>query len=239
MNKNSDEFLSAFNRIEKECSNIVNPSYYIPFAHLIEEAAKRNRIVKYYEKPLKAYAELRNAIVHNEIKPGYILAEPHDSVVKNIMELADKLKSPKIIGEVIHQKISSFSIEDSLNDVLQDIHKNSFTQFPIFSDSGFEGLLTENGITHWLAANMKEDIISLSETKVTDILSCEESKENYRFINRKTSIYDIDDYFQRFINNGQNNGCLLITNNVKHVKNAKDILGIVTAWDLTQINNLK
>lgn len=239
MSKNSDEFLSAFNRIEKQCSNILKTTPHIPFSRLIEEAAKQNKVVKYYEKPLKAFADLRNAIVHNEIEPGYVLAEPHDSVVKNIVEIAEKLKSPRIIGNLIQQKISSFSIEDSLDAVLTEINDNSFTQFPIFSDRGFEGLLTENGIAHWLAANIKEDIISLSETKVIDILSCEESKENYRFINRKTSIYEIEEYFQKFINNGQNNGCLLITNNTKHVKEAKDILGIVTSWDLTEINKLK
>ncbi|RYL94416.1 hypothetical protein [Sporolactobacillus sp. THM19-2] len=239
MDKNSDEFLSAFNRIEKQCNNILKTTSYIPFSHLIDEAAKQNKVVKYYEKPLKAFADLRNAIVHNEIEPGYVLAEPHDSVVKNIVEIAKKLKSPEIIGNVIHQKISSFSTENELDDVLTEIEHNNFTQFPIFSHNGFEGLLTENGITYWLAANMKEDIISLSETKVKDILSCEESKENYRFINRKTPIYEIEGYFQKFINNGQNNGCLLITNDTKRVKEAKDILGIVTPWDLTKINKLK
>jgi Predicted transcriptional regulator with C-terminal CBS domains len=178
--------------------------------------------------------------VHNEVTPGYVLAEPHDSVVKNIMEIAAKLESPKIISDVIQkQKISTFSPEDNLSKILNKIKNNKFTQFPIFSSKGFEGILSENGITNWLAANIKEDIISISETKVADILLCEESKENFRFINRRTSIYEVEDYFQKFTNQGQSNGCLLILNNPKRLTNEQDILGIVTPWDLTEIDKYK
>lgn len=63
--KNSDRFLTAFNRIDPQMRDIAGVRDYMPFYRLIDQAKKKSLLVRKYEDDLHAYADLRNAIVHH------------------------------------------------------------------------------------------------------------------------------------------------------------------------------
>ncbi|WP_405103429.1 hypothetical protein [Oceanobacillus sp. FSL H7-0719] len=84
MYRNSERFLTAFNRIEKRMRSIINSGRNIGFSKMVRMLKNADAVVGQYSDDLLEYAELRNAIVHNKVNITFSIAEPHDSVVEQI-----------------------------------------------------------------------------------------------------------------------------------------------------------
>src|SRR5699024_3897556 len=67
MYKNSEKFLTAFTKIEKQLKSRLNNRRDIGFARSVKILRSSNAIVRRYSEDLLSFAELRNAIVHNKI----------------------------------------------------------------------------------------------------------------------------------------------------------------------------
>ena len=131
-------------------------------------------------------------------------------------------------------EIYSLTGTDSMSKMLQLVHEFQYSQFPVFNSEGeFISLVTESGITNWLASNVKDDLISFEETRVSDLLSVDELAETYRFISRRTTVYEAKDYFLQAANEGRKLEALLIT---ESGKSNQALLGIVTHWDLAKFD---
>lgn len=120
-------------------------------------------------------------------------------------------------------------------EVLQVVSNTQYSQFPIFKDKKLVGLLTENGITQFLSNSVKDDIISISETIVDDIIKEDEGKESFTIVNSNTLLYDINEEFRHNLNNGNSIFAILISNRGRKIKSPSDIKGIITPWDLPKI----
>ncbi len=78
--------------------------------------------------------------------------------------------------------------------------RNNYSQFPVYSGDAFQGLLTENGITRWLArahAGHETSIVDLEEERVDAVLALEEARESWAFVCRCAPI---DKVFTLFLN---------------------------------------
>lgn len=227
--KNSERFLSAFNSIEKHLSKKRNTHNYIRFSQAIDIAKKEDAIVRRYANDLLEFADLRNAIVHERTEPNFVIAEPHDSTVLNIESIVRELSNPKTVIPTFRSDVFTFQINHCLTDVLKIIRDRRYSQFPVYNNNEFVGIISENGITNWLAKNIEEDIISLVETPLEFIIQCEENKNNYHFISRNTSIYEVEEIFKKRLSEGTKLDALLITHNGRK---SESLLGIVTPWDI-------
>jgi predicted transcriptional regulator len=60
------------------------------------------------------------------------------------------------------------------------IKKHDYSQFPIYDEDEFVGLLTENGITRWLAKHVTQvlSLVDFEEIPVSALLQEEEMREN-------------------------------------------------------------
>lgn len=229
--KNSDRFISSFNRIDHKIRSEGNYERRIPFSRVVEYACKHNAVVRRFKVDLLEFAELRNAIVHQSSPPEFVIAEPHSSIVEKIEEIERELLEPKLVIPEFRRKVECFTIYDSLAKVLASIKANQYSQFPIYGEGRFKGLLTTNGIANWLAHNIQEDIISICEATVADVLLCEENRKNYKFISRNTNIYEAEEIFKDGISKGKRLEALLITENGNP---SEKLLGIVTTWDMVK-----
>src|SRR5699024_8747500 len=167
---------------------------------------------------LYEFADLRNAIVHSRVKPNYVIAEPHDATVYKINKIEEEISKPKMVIPEFQCIVRTFGISESLSVILKTIHEMNFSQFPIYDRDKFMGLVTSNGITNWLSQNIKEDLVSIQDTKMSDVLHCEESQENYKFISKDTTIYEADDFFKANLSKGIPLKALLITHNGRHTE---------------------
>lgn len=121
-----------------------------------------------------------------------------------------------------------FDIDDPIGHAVRDMTNESFSQIPIISNGKFKALLSTNTISRWLGFNFEDDIFSLKETKIGEVLKFAEEYETYRFISRTTSLFDVLDYFDSAERQGKLLDALLITDDGNQ---NKKIIGIVTITD--------
>lgn len=226
-------FLDRFHNIETMLRQQLRQEEHISFSYLVEQAAKQNSLIRQKAERLKSFGRLRNAIQHGSGLNGEAIAEPHDKIVEEIIDIEEKLRSPKRMNHFFRE-VYSLTGTDSMSKMLQLVHEFQYSQFPVFNSEGeFISLVTESGIANWLASNVKDDLISFEETRVSDLLSVDELAETYRFISRITTVYEAKDYFLQAANEGRKLEALLIT---ESGKSNQALLGIVTHWDLAKFD---
>lgn len=231
--RNSERFLTAYNRIEKSMEKTIGLSGYMPFFKLIDRAKKVNAIVRKFEDDLREYAGLRNAIVHHRTEVEYAIAEPHDDIVELIEYIDRELSKPKTVGEMFQRKVHTLRSSDTLDKVLKLILEKRFNQIPIYEDQKFIGLITSEGITYWLADQYAKGDISREMPTLLDIYCHENKKNTYRFIKKELSVYEAEEYFKESVVRGKRLDALLITENGL---SEEKLLGIITPLDLIKID---
>jgi CBS domain-containing protein len=181
---------------------------------------------------LEKFSDLRNIIIHEQFKPNYIIAEPHTEIVEAIEKIAETFEAPPKLIPRYKRDVKTFKSTDSLAQVLNLIKEENLSQFPIYDDNScFLGLLTERCIAHWLALNASEDLISLEETTVGDVLSYDETEgRNVTFLKRRDTVYDA---YNKFIgDNGEVSQYLEAILITEHGRNNEALQGIITRWEV-------
>ncbi|MDM5338194.1 hypothetical protein QUF84_13285 [Fictibacillus enclensis] len=142
------------------------------------------------------------------------------------------MSKPNTVIPFFQTEVTIFGAANSLADMLSVIREKEFSQFPIYEGNTFRGLITEHGITNWMAKHVDEDIIQFSDTRLYDILPHIGEVGNYQFIGRNESIYIAEEKFKESIKQGTRLDAILITHSGK--SNEK-LLGIITTWDIINI----
>ncbi len=82
---------------------------FMPFYRLIDQAKKKDVLVRKYEDDLRSYADLRNAIVHHRTSMEFVIAEPHIDVVERIEHIDFTIAKPTLVGQMFRKKSACFS----------------------------------------------------------------------------------------------------------------------------------
>ncbi|MFD1849907.1 CBS domain-containing protein [Oceanobacillus bengalensis] len=228
MYKNSEIFLTTFNRIEKEIKSSLMNKKDVGFSKAVKILRNSNPIVKKYSDDLLEFAELRNAIVHNKIDMNHAIAEPHDAIVEKIEKIEMEITQPRSVASLFSRKVISFQGNEPLTNALAIIEQKGFTKFPIYEGEKFKGIITEKGITVWLSNNMES---SIRDALIKDVLVYEED-DNYRHIAGETSVYKAEQIFKEQIGKGNRLQALLITADDNQTDK---LIGIITNWDIMNI----
>ncbi len=228
---NSDRFLSAYNQIDHRLRQLARQNKETRFYSLVDTVSKTDPIVKRYKFDLKEYADLRNAIVH-ERTDGHVIAEPNNRAVKSIETIANMLTNPPKVIPFFKCEAHILSVGDPVAKAVKIMFERSFSQMPVYDTHAFEGLLTTNTITRWLGANVGEDIFSLAETTVSQVLGYAEDKDDFLFLKKDSTLFEILEGFEKFDAKGKRLEAILITQNGKPTEK---LLRIITIWDLPKI----
>ena len=229
MNTNA-EFIQSFNFIEKKLKEAIDAPQSTPFYELIEKNSRKNKLVKQFSSELRTMGDLRNFIVHGDI--GNPLAIASENTVERIKQIEKELINPMKIQQLFTKSVIGVKEETSLVSVLNIIKEKKYSQFPVLSKDGFKGLITENGITNWLANNIEEDIISIKDTTIKDVLQEEEEKESYGILYAKDTLYDVIEEFEKASKTGDKTFVVIVINSPKKKFFLEDIYTILTPWDL-------
>jgi len=230
---NYNEFMSEFNRIEDFLKDLVNAKYNMPFYKLLEEAMKRDKLVKQFYQELRTMSDLRNIIAHGD--PNDPVALPSKSTLNRIRFIEDQFTNPLKVIDVFEKSVDAFDATDSLAEVLSEIDKYNYSQFPVARSGEFIGLITENGITNWLAASVREDIISIRNTTVQDVILGDEESGSYSFLLASDTLYDVIDKFEEIRKKKNRTATIIVLNRKVNPVNIEDIYTILTPWDLDEI----
>ncbi len=231
---NSERFLNAFGNIEYHLRAMTNLEKRTRFYRLVDKAAEINPAVRRYRDDLKEYADLRNAIIH-ERSDEHILAEPNIRTVEAIEYIQSLLDNPPSLIPRFEKQVYSVELNDPIADAAALMREHNFSQLPVYDSSGFLVLLTSDDITHWLGRCAAHETIVPATTPVAEILAsgCIDVVQNYRFFPQDATIFDVLEAFQAGNEYGVPLVAILLT---EHGREDETLLGIITIWDLPQIN---
>lgn len=222
-----ERFLAAYTAIEGTLKHRLGVEPTTTISQMIKQYGKDNP--NWHERDgrqLRVYSTLRDALVHNERQPYEYLSVPLPSVVDRIETINNNLTNPKKVVPEFQKEVVNLGTSMLLSTALRYIHEHEFSQFPVYEDDRFSGLLTESGITRWLAGRVAgSSNVEFKDELVSNVLSNEESTKNYRFASRNTQILTIVDWFGR---NMQLEAILITENGLKE----ESLLGIASRWDI-------
>lgn len=182
-----------------------------------------------YRDQLLALASLRNEIAHAE-GTDQLRAIPTESAIDELKRILKSVTWLDSIGQRFSKKVEHVSSDDNLGKVLELIRVRDYSQFPVIDAGRLKGLLTENGITRWLAANARSNDVRnrLQEVCVEDLLDADTNSGAYEVVSVSMTV-------ERAVERMSAQPtleALLVRDGARSVV---PLRGIVTRWDILQV----
>ena len=231
MNK-ADKYIKIFNEIENYLRKSLNEPNGTRFIDLLNLSKNNgNHVIKRYDSELKEHGKLRNNIAHKNGTEYF--ATPTDIAITHLDSIKNHLIKPRKVKDFIKNTPYTLEADTNLNDVLNLMHKNDFSQFPIYKERKYIGVLSTNTISRWLSSSKSEDgeiIKELNKVKAEDVLKYNESSDEAIFIQEKITVYE----FLSKVEENMNNHIWIMTLNGKRDQKP---LRLVTPYDYDELYN--
>lgn len=224
-----EQFEADYNAVDHFLRKSIGADKQISFSQLVKEYSNKHKGWGDADL-LKTLAEIRNAIIHNKTRPYRYLAVPTLAISQELTACLNRLINPARAIPTFQHKVETISIDDTLARVLKVIRQCNFSQFPVYDTQRFLGLLTENGITCWLAlyVSNKDSLVELEDASVREVLKREEERPNSLFLPRDIPI---DEVKGAFASHKMLEAVLFTATG----KDSEKLLGIATRWDIIKL----
>ncbi len=225
----AEAFLTAYNRIDDELRRRLKLKDHQSFRSAVDMFAKRNRWWHEDAEAMRAFAELRNMVVHDRFDSFRYLSVPSAEVVQEIEAIAQSLLRPVLSGDRFRRKVFTVDIGDSVTHALAVFRNEDISQLPAYAGDDFKGLITGNSVLRWLArkADREDGLVDLTEETVAGLLRFGEARRNFEFIGRDLPVREAAFLFAE---NSQLEALLM----TEHGKPHQTLLGIATQWDVNR-----
>ena len=191
-----ERFVTSFNRIDRHLRDLYHADDRMSFGRLVEIHLRKNPHWRDAEA-LRSFKAVRNVIIHERDLPYRYLFVPTLAAVEEIELLRDRLVSPERLIPRFRRNVATLTVDDTAVKILRQVHARGGSKFPVYEGQQFRGLLTEHGITRWLAWRTASDgdQIDLSAVTALDMLGAEEDDRNVDFLPANATT---DDLIRRF-----------------------------------------
>jgi predicted transcriptional regulator len=231
MNSNSRTYLEAFIAIEHYLAERCDLPRGAPFTQLVDTLAKQHATVRYMADDLKAFARLRNVIVH-ERGGGQVLAEPNDWAVRRIQQIAELLIKPPTVAMFTRRRVMSVSHTTTVCAAMALMAKHHYSQLPVFQGQHYMGLLTTRTLTYWIGSQ-PAPFTNVCQTLVAEVLQSAEHWERAHFVAVTSELTEILELFADHNREKGHLDAILITHDGH---SSSDIIGIIVAADIVHIS---
>lgn len=187
MQTNDQLFLKKWNELENYIDKNTNSNS--SFKNKILELKKDNYSIRRYEEEIYDLYNIRNIVAHRVGSPIY--ATPNDFTLKRIEEITENIITKKLLISVVNNKPLTFEINRTIVEILKVIQEKDYSQFPIYSNKQYQGLLTTNALMRWYASQVSaegEVIHDLNSFSIEEVLSFTEENEVPKFVSRQTTL---------------------------------------------------
>ena len=191
-----EHFVADFNAVEHFLRKALATDKYDRFSSLVSEYSRKH--VGWGDADLlRTIAGVRNAIIHGKTEAYRYVAVPTPAIVQKLRECRARLINPPSVIPTFQSKVETVLIQDPLARVLKTIRQRDYSQFPAYEGERFRGLLTENGITRWLAHHVdtKFSSVELQDVSVKEVLQNEERLKTYHFAATDSRVDDVSGLF--------------------------------------------
>ncbi|MGX7025499.1 CBS domain-containing protein [Vagococcus hydrophili] len=222
----ADIFLVSFNKIEKWLKKQLEFPSNMGVTEMLRRVKKRSDLpIAEIEFDLIEFSQLRNAIVHNRIETDFIIAEPNEWAVERILEIENELLHPRLVERILKTNVKIFTADVPLQEILYIIVEKEYSQFPIYQNKKFRGLITTKGIGMWFAKNADNNMMDLNYYTAIDILDLDNKRDAVSFLSLSDTEYKAKELFK----SNPRLEAILVTQNGK--SNGK-LIGIISPKDL-------
>ena len=228
---NSKRFLQVFASIENYLRELTPKDKRISFYERVDTVGRAKPAVRRFDRDLKEFADLRNAIIH-ESSDGHVIAEPNERAVQDLERIAEVILKPPIVIPLFQTEVITLSQSDAIALAVQTMFERSISQVPVTAGATrreFMGLLTTNTVARWLGAGLGGGDAKLEHTTIGDVLAYTEDADNHCFLARDATLFEAIECFQRYETEGRRLDAVLITANGKSTER---IIGTMTIADL-------
>lgn len=225
-----ERFIVAYNAIDAHLQHFFGNSAPSSFRSLVDLYSKKHRWWKDAEL-LRTAAGLRNLLIHEKVEKYEYPCVPTEILVSQLETVRDRFLHPQLAIPQFEGEVVTIKTDDSLAKVLKLIHTLQVTHFPVYEYSDgrekFAGVLTENGITRWLAERVSTEasLVELNDEPIREVLAREEKRRNYEFA---ASHFQVEELAHRFHENAYLEAVLITL----HGNAEERLLGIITRWDI-------
>ena len=224
---NSKRFLQIFAQIETYLRELSPKDKRINFYERVDTVGRLKPAVRRFDRDLKEYADLRNAIIH-ESSDGHVIAEPNERAVVDLERIAELILKPPVVIPLFQTEVVTLAPTDSAALAVRMMYERAISQVPITEGREFVALLTTNTIARWLGAGKGGDA-NLERTTIRDALLYTEDADNHCFLARDATLFEAIECFQQHETQGRRLDAVLITANGKSTER---IIGTMTIADL-------
>jgi predicted transcriptional regulator len=222
-------FQTNYNAVDRFLRSQLQATNQTSFTALVNEYSRKHPGWRDSEL-LRLIAEVRNAIVHGRTEPYRYVAIPTPNLARELEVCRDRLIRPELAIPKFQRAVERVAVEDTLARVLRLVHTRDYSQFPVYDNERFRGLLTENGITRWLARNISDSLslVELDDISVRQILRDQEKFKTWKFVSRGERV---DDLVGHFATIPMLEAALITASG----KESEKLLGIATRWDILRV----
>jgi predicted transcriptional regulator len=191
-----ERFITAYNAIDHYLREQLEVENFVSFSSLVRDYGRRHPRWE-AQDDLRMMSDLRNAMVHQRTEAYEYLSVPIPSVVEEIERIREQLTKPERVYPKFRREVVSFKAGDPFSKVLAKIHERGFSQFPVLKGEKFLGLLTEHGITRWLADHVTNEmmLVDFEEMDVMEVFTQDDKRKNYGFVARNATIMEAEAEF--------------------------------------------
>lgn len=228
---NSKRFLQVFAQIENYLRELTPKDRRINFYERVDTVGRAKPAVRRFDRDLKEFADLRNAIIH-ESSDGHVIAEPNERAVQDLERIAEIILKPPIVIPLFQTEVVTLNQSDAVAVAVRMMFERSISQIPITTGAmgrEFVGLLTTNTVARWLGAELGGGDANLEYMTIGDVLAYTEDADNHCFLARDATLFEAIECFHRYESEGRRLDAVLITANGK---SSERIIGTMTIADL-------
>lgn len=181
--KNQKDFLTLYNQVHRFLSEELYEKKehddFQSFKECIDKIRFSNSYpsLKRYSNELELINRFRNLIIHNYGNKFYDIAEPTSYLMEVLKTVHSYFLKPIKIKDYLLERGSPkpevLEIILRLIDVLKMISKYHFSQFPVFYNNKFKGMIIDNGLTNFTEneINIQNDDVIYSDHTIEDIIN--------------------------------------------------------------------
>ncbi|WP_078553691.1 CBS domain-containing protein [Bacillus alkalicellulosilyticus] len=230
----AERFEVAFNQIHEVLKRLNQFETNDAFMKLLTDTSNKHNYIRSFYYDLRQFAKLRNALVHEKFKKKTYIATPHEETVRSIERIARLLKQPITVMNIATSNVLTLQMEMTIDQVIQTMNNSEYNQYPVYQNGSFSFLLTDGGLTKWLGTMLTQESIQFSSYTTADI-QLHEKDHVVEFVPQSMNIFELEDLFEELFQDGRKLEAVIVTENGSP---AEQPLGIVTAWDLIEIDLL-
>ncbi|TDM02223.1 CBS domain-containing protein [Macrococcus carouselicus] len=228
---NFERFISTFNQLHEAMKDETKRDD--SFGSLFYQLKEKHPVVKAFKDEIDLARQLRNLLIH-EKKDAFNIAEPTTEFINQLESIRQQIANPATVKQ-FNKPVVCLNIDDSLVDTLAHIKQHQLSQYPIFDGQRFLGILTDNGLTNWLASVSTKGTINLMDYRVRDVLPNDEKGASFIIVKNDMPLHEVEQTMIDEINTKGHSKLVILISDSGKVEKPQDILGIITPGDMPKV----